>query len=943
MRIHLQFLHFMKKLYILGLLIAISCVASAQASLKGRVTDAKEGKPLVGAEVFIIGTYFGGYTDEEGKYEILDVAPGDYTIRFSILNYADKEFAGITIRKDEAKVLDVQMNEAVESLGEVEIVGTKLIDLESGKSQTKVTDEQISQMNVTNIQGIVAQQVGVSQTPDGIQIRGGRVYETQYVVDGVNAQDPLAGTGFGVDVNAGAVSNVEVTTGGSDAEYGSGSSGVVATKIKEGSNHFQVAGQYYRDNLGFNQNKGVSWNTDQANVSLSGPIVKDKLFFFVNGGFNLSDNYFRIYANQLHSSLVGDKKYAPRQDNQWNNTFKFTYKLSNAIKISLTNTHSLNINQSNRTLQIVGNNSIMQPGLQYNFALQPDNTNTYTHNSNLTVLNVRGLINEQWSIDGSVARLFTGLRADANGRPFRNSTVDQIYDPASIVTAPLSAFNPADSVIYVLPGPGLYNNNGIATLWHDHYAQEYTVKSKLSYQSKNRVHYMTFGQEHIFQEYQWIDVSRPWIGAPIRINDTLTTPSTSLGTSSDVWKAKPQNGGLYYQDEIRYKGIIAVLGARLNYWTMGKFVDDAINNPNAPVIDQIREDYKKQTFQLGGMGWKARLLPRLRVSFPVTNNNVLYFNYSHAMRLPHPRFVYQGLDPVYQDRSFLSNLGNPNLNPEVTVAYELGLKSQITKNTALTVTAFYNDKFDYIVSRKITVKDQTGRFVDKTFFINQDYARVQGLEVALTRSIGKTFIGTISGAYQQAKGKSNSAAESALQIQQQGFVSTTKEQYLAWDRPFDFKLLLIFKPDSTTKIGRMSLKGWRAMLSSTYKSGLRYTPTTQTGVADSGRPIYESVDNQPFSKIGAPWFWTDLRISKDFSLGKNRFISINARMDNLFNYQSAAIINPVTGKGYQDGDPLPQGTRDPKYPDPQDNGTPPYNPARFLAPAHLMLGVEFKY
>lgn len=913
----------------------------AQASLKGRVTEAKEGKSLVGVEVFIIGTYYGANTDEDGNYEILDIPAGDYTLRFSMINYAEKEFAGITFADKEAKVLDVSLKESVETMGEVEIVGTKLIDLESGKSQVKVTDEQISEMNVTNIQGIVAQQVGISQTPDGIQVRGGRVYETQYVVDGVNAQDPLAGTGFGVDVNAGAVSNVEVTTGGSDVEYGSGSSGVIATKIKEGSNHFQVAGQYYRDNLGFNVNKGMSWNTDQANVSLSGPIIKNKVFFFANGGFNLSDNYYRVFANQLHSSLVGDTRYAPRQDNQWNNTLKFTYKLSNAIKISLTNTHSLNINQSSRTLQIVGNNSIMQPGLQYNFALQPDNANTYTHSSNLTVLNARGLINERWSVDASVARLFTGLRADANGRAFRDKTVDQIYDPYSIITAPVTAFNPADSVIYVLPGPGLYNNNGIATLWHDHYAQEYTVKSKFSYQTK--IHYMTFGQEHIFQQYQWIDVTRPWIGAPIQLNDSTSTASTSLGTSSDVWKVNTQNGGLYYQDEIRYKGIIAVLGARLNYWAPGKFADDAVNNPNAPVLDQIRADYKKQTFGLAGLRWKARLLPRLRVSFPVTNNNVLYFNYSHAMRLPHPRFVYQGLDPVYQDRSFLSNLGNPNLNPEVTVAYEIGLKSQITKNTAFTATAFYNDKFDYIVSRKITVKDQSGRFVDKTFFINQDYARVQGLELSLTRQIGKTFVGTVSGAYQQAKGKSNSAAESALQIQQQGFVTTTKEQYLAWDRPFDFKLLLIFKPDSTTKIGKMSLKGWRAMVSSTFKSGLRYTPAVQTGVADSGRPMYETLDSQPFSKIGSPWFWTDVRISKDFSLGKHRFLSLNARVDNIFNYRSAAIINPTTGKAYQYGDPLPIGTRDPKYPDPQDNGTPPFNPARLMAPAHLMLGLEFKY
>jgi len=213
-----------------------------------------------------------------------------------------------------------------------------------------------------------------------------------------------------------------------------------------------------------------------------------------------------------------------------------------------------------------------------------------------------------------------------------------------------------------------------------------------------------------------------------------------------VWKASPATGGLFFQDEIRYKGIIATLGMRLNYWAPGKFVDDAVENPEAPVLDAVRNDYQEETFALLGRRWKARLLPRINVSFPITANNVLYFNYGHSMRLPHPRFVYAGLDPVFQDRSFLSNLGNPNLNPEVTVAYEVGLKSQITKDLALTATAFYNDKFEYIVSRRIDVKDQTGTFVEKTFFINQDYARIRGLELALTRRIGEYFTGMISGA-----------------------------------------------------------------------------------------------------------------------------------------------------------------------------------------------------
>ena len=385
------------------------------------------------------------------------------------------------------------------------------------------------------------------------------------------------------------------------------------------------------------------------------------------------------------------------------------------------------------------------------------------------------------------------------------------------------------------------------------------------------------------------------------------------------------------------------MGVRLNYWAPGKFADEAVENPEAPVLDAVREDYREQTFGLLGRRWKARLLPRLRVSFPVTENNVLYFNYSHAMRLPHPRFVYAGLDPVYQDRSFLSNLGNPNINPEVTVSYELGLKSQLAKDLALTVTTFYNDKFDYIVSRRVEVKDPTGRFVEKTFFINQDYARIRGLEVGLTRRIGNWFTGTLSGSYQIATGKSNTAAESALQIRQQGFVNTTKEQFLAWDRPYDIKLLAIFTPDSSNYLGNFGLKGFRLTLTGTLKSGLRYTPYFLSGVNDAtGRPEYERIEDQPFSEVGAPWFWMDARLSRDFFLGPT-VLSLSLEVTNFTDYRSSAIINGVTGRAWEPGDPTPLSWRDPSYPDPQDGGRPPNNPARYLTPRQTMFGLAFKF
>ncbi len=936
----------MKKFLHIIILVLITNLAYAQTGvLKGKVIDRKTKETVIGATVSLVGTYYAVPTDVNGNYTITNIKPGEYSVKIVYLGYKEQLNNGIKITNGNTTTLNVQLSEVTAEIGMVEVLGQKtIVDLESGKSSTKVTAEDIKDMSVKDVQSIVANQAGVSQNPDGLQIRGGRVYETQYLVDGINAQDPLAGTGFGVEIAANAINDIEVITGGVGAEFGEGTSGVVLTRIREGGDRVRVNGSYFRDNLGFNERS--QWNTDMFSLSLGSPVpfTKKKLTFFGSVNMELTDEFFKTPARQLHSSLVpqNDSIWAPRQDNKWSNTLKFTYNIKPGKKISISNQNSLNINQNTRSLQIIGNNAIVTPGYQYLFSLNMDNASTYTHKSNLTIIQYLNLFNSKLSMDVSVARLFTNLRADANGRPFRPSTIDQIFDPQSIVTDPVTVYNPGDSVIFVNPGPGLYNNGGVSTLWHDHYAIENTFKVKFNY-TPNKANFISFGIEHKEQEYQWVDVTRPWIGAPIIIDDTTTTASSSIGQTNDIWKVKPATGGIYVQDEIRYKGIIMNLGVRLNYWAPGKFADQAVEDPNAPVIDPIRESYRNNSTEILGRRYKFRLLPKLRISFPVSENNVLYFNYGHLSRLPHPRFVYAGLDPVYQNRSFLSNLGNPDINPEVTVSYEVGIKTQVTSNFAITATAFYNDKFDYIVSRRIIVKDQTGRFVEKNFSINQDYARIRGFEITLNRRIKKYLSVSFSGAYQIATGKSNSAQESQLQILQNGAVSPTVEQYLAWDRPLDFKLMIIFKPDTSFRIGRVNFNNFRVFFNSTYKSGLRYTPNVQNGVTPTGRPIYEPDELNPFSEIGSAWWNTDIRITRDVPIKRGQMLSFSFEVKNLFDNKNAAIINPVTGRAYEAGDPLPNGFRDPNYPDPQDNGAPPFNPARFLAPRQMMFGVMWQF
>ena len=945
------------------LLSVLSPVYAQNGVLKGKITDKKTGEPLTGATVAVVGTYKGAAADLDGNFLIKEIKHGDYTIKVSFVGYQEKEYNGIRIKKDEETVLNIQLNESNTTMTEVEVIGERnVVDLESGKSEVRIGASDIKEMNVKNVQDVAALQQGVSVTPDGLQIRGGRVYETNYLVEGINAQDPLAGTGFGVNVASGSVSDVTVVTGGSDAEY-NGTSGIILTRIKEGGDKLQVAGNWQRDNFGFNQMKGTAWNTDIGELNIGGTIpgTKNKLKFFASGNCNLTDTYYRLRADQLYSSIQDNSKtWAPREDNNWAGTFKLSYKFSDRTRISITNQNSLAISQNTRALQITGFTQIMQPGLQWPFAQNLDNAATYTHKTNLTAINIQHVISRTWSSDFSLGRLFTNLRADANGRPFRDASVDHIYDPRSITTDPVQVFDPSQyntniqypDYRFVLPGPGLYNNGGITTTWHDHYVQEFTVKYKFTHFSENKRHFVTLGQEHKEQLLQWVDVTSPWVGAPILIStDPVTgkgtyTKSSSIGSSADVWKVAPANGNFFVQDEIRYKGIIAVLGTSLQYWAPGAFADNAVADPTTAIDSITRSQYTKSSFKfLDGRRYKARLLPKLRVSFPISENHVMYFNYGQSMRLQHPRYLYAGLDPVYQNRSQLANLGNPNVNPDVAVSYELGIKSQITRDFGVTVTAFYKDYFDYAVTAtKRVFNFATSTYTDRTVMINQDYSRVRGVEVGLNYRFSKVFRANFNGSFQVATGKSNSALDSRLQIIQTGSADLTKEHYLAFDRPYDLKANVIFTPDKSWTLFGVPLQGLRVFVLSTYKSGLRYTPEVAYDVNDLGRVLYKANTAQPFEKIGSDWFWTDVKITRDFKLGNGRtLLSASIQIDNIFNNQNAQIIDPVTGKAWTTGSPVDGQDRDPRYVGPNDTGTPPNNPARYMQPRHILYGISFSF
>ncbi len=928
-------------LFIVFLLLTQIVLAQAErGEIRGKVTDKDTGEPLPAVNVAIPGTYYGAATDFDGNFLITGVRPGTYTIEVSMIGFQRQQHTGIRVEAGETVELNVQLQETVLTLDqEVTVVGERpLVDIEETASRRIISQRDIEVAVVENVRDIVVQQAGVVQQDDGIHIRGGRTYETAYMIDGVSVQDPVAGTGFGLELSSAAIEEVEMITGGFNAEYGQAMSGIINVRTRDGGDEYQTSLSYKSDRIGFPEDHPSNLNTDIVEATLSGPepITQKflpslgidfpwRLTFFSNFYMGITDGleFGRTgnRAEQLYSSTFHGTTFAPRQNNTWSWMGKANLHFSSTKRLEYTYTQSVNINQNSQSIQTRLEHVEPSPGYQYRFQYLLDNANTFTHNNQGNILKWTHTLSPRTFYEVRVSNFFTHLRADANGLHW-----NEYEEPQDIVQLPVEYYNTDSDTIGVIPGDGFYNT-GHPFTWRDHSVNEFTVQFDLT-RHPAETRKFKGGFELTFQDMQVVDIYQPWV--------------PPMGLNNDVYQVHPAFGAFYVQETITFSGMILNAGLRFDYWFPGKFVDDAVQDPDVITIpDAIRERYMDETYDFFGRRWKGRISPRIGISHPVTDNQTLFFSYGHFSKRPRPQFVYAKLTPAAAHSTF-QRFGNPALNPETTVAYEMGLRTQITQDDVLTVTAYYRDIFDYVSTRSARI--ESARFMGGNFitYVNQDYARSRGIEVEYRKRIGNWFTGNASFAYQVATGKSSSADEGVL-VLRGDLEEQIAENYLIWDRPFQASVNSnFFIPRGENLFGIPGLDDISLHIRMFYQSGRRYTPMYKVGETSDGRPIFESDRTNLFGEIGDPWFWIELNFEKQFRTMGTRW-TMFIEVQNLLNNKNSAIINPVTGQAYEVGDPTPNSWNDPMFPDLQAPLRPyPFNPARYLTQRTMRLGVAFR-
>ena len=268
------------------------------------------------------------------------------------------------------------------------------------------------------------------------------------------------------------------------------------------------------------------------------------------------------------------------------------------------------------------------------------------------------------------------------------------------------------------------------------------------------------------------------------------TGTFQQGLNVNTYRNFNTEGALYGQDKWEYQGMVVNGGLRFEFFSTGNNTEIKIHNSE---IDQTVDQ------------WKFNLSPRLGFAFPITDRDKFFFHYGRFTQWPSRVFLFKTQDAI----GALGTLGNPNLQPELTVSYQAGISHQFTDDIAGNFIVFNKDIFG-LVSSTLVTDDTTG--VQSIRYINKTYASSRGLEVSLEKRLTRRLGFEVYYTYSFADGVASDAdfgrsAEGLTHL-------PTEELPLDWDQRHTFNVTLRLRDQNK----------WGATAIYQYGSGLPWTP-----------------------------------------------------------------------------------------------------------------------
>jgi hypothetical protein len=932
-----KFIEYLKvyRALILLLSVAGTLQAGTTGKLAGRVTIKGSGEPMIGANVLINDTDLGTATDAEGNYYILQVSPGKYTVRFTMIGYQDLIMKDVRIRVDLTTTINTELSESVIGMSEVIVQAERpMINTGVTYSQANISSEEVEMLPVEEFEDVIALQAGVVNSNGEIHVRGGRGGEIAYMVDGITVTDPF-NSGISVEIENNAIQELQFISGTFNAEYGQAMSGIVNIVTKNGSyskymgsvsynagNYVSNDGNLFPQIGNFNLN-GIS----DIKGNIEGPILPKKLSFFASGRFKRNNGYLygqRIFhPNTFAWDPVGNNFIVDEEVGLGNGDVPgFDQDIPTFIdslrEADVFDWVSMNWNEQ-VTAQVKFSWRVTpRMKMAYNRMYSDNKSQYYSHlykwnpdgRSNYFNTRIGNLFRMDLSLSQST---FANIMLSQSTNHYRNHLSDdpefykeldfefsdeegwfsdrpQLDSNVYYVNPTIYDYTPVNNYYSGGQSMGAYNRKSIVNT----FKAELTSQLSAGHQFKTGFEYRV---TNITLTDITIQLSDYTDNNPTYQNPLYSPTNDSYGKDG----RNPHEMSFYVQDKMEADNIVANFGLRYDYFDpQWKTVND-LRDPNHRVplkpINQYfdldgdgeisedemyngnrKTDEDRLLSNEYGDSWyedvdpKTQISPRFALAFPITDKGYLHFSYGHFFQNPGFSFLYTNPEfEVPPSSGVGTTMGNANMKPQRTTQYEVGFSQQFGQDLGIEVTGYFKD-IRNLNSTKIVQSFVAGDRYG--LYINKDYANSRGITVAVSKRPRGPFSGNIDYTYSISEG--NASDPAAAFYDEQANIEPEKVLVpLDWDQRHTLNATMTYHPIKNSGISVVA----------SYGSGLPYT-TEYIGV----RTSFENNAREPAT------YNLDMRSYHNFILLNKFQISAHINIYNLFDTQNELTVYNDTGR-----------------------------------------------
>lgn len=756
---------------------------SLQAGTKGKVSGTvidEFGETLVGVQVFIEGTTKGTVTDENGKYSIINLDPGTYTVVFRYIGFATVKVEKVQVIVDKTTTVDATLvEEAIEGQEIIVTAERPIVEKDRTTTTSYVTAEQLENLPLVSLSEAINQQAGIV---DG-HFRGGRQGEVSYLVNGVPINNAF-NNGASFDVEQNMVSSLEVISGVFNAEYGQALSGVVNIVTKGVTPEWSGSFLGYAGRIASNREiEFVTRNTDQTiflsandfsnqkftyseaaptigdqdyQVSLGGPIIKNKLSiqstlrFVKYDGHLIGRDLFRPSDVQSPNIRSG------ANPNSW-----LIQASGDGEFESLNRQERLSLNSS----FVYEINSRLK--LDYNLFYQFGDGKNYNHGYKY---NPAGINPYYFSNQTHIV----GLRYTMGDNAFANLSYSYLDDQSeSYLYDDVSAQGDLDER-YVQPSQGSQQGAyAFAMGGNDLYSsQEITKSQTIVADYTNQLNNTVLWKSGVSARFHSLDNESFGISVNQATQRAFRSTDPSANNSLEV---NPWEVAGYSQVKLEFDNLIVNAGLRFDY-----FEPDFVVPVDLSQFNEL-EILDTETGQMVSNRKEAdptyQISPRLGVAFPISETGVMRFSAGLFFQTPQLNLLYTNNEFDRPQSAASYTLGNANLEPERTLQFEVGLQQGLSESMGIDLTVFSKDIRE--LSGQTAVRGSIGVPVGR--LENIDYGTVKGFTLSLFERGKGQLSWTIDYTLQFASGSASNPAERFNR-----FVTNSEEivsiNRLNWDR-----------------------------------------------------------------------------------------------------------------------------------------------------------------